>query len=378
MDSPDAVHHSLRILHISDLHIRGPRETDRARRNRVLGPKWRDNLLQLCEDGPFDLVAFTGDVAFSGADDEYRELMEDKREDGNVATWLDDMLFAVGCTRAQLFVVPGNHDIERDTHPAAWRAVRDAWSVAGAEDDAAFARWITKDLEAPRGMDPVLRRQLLARQAAYRAWLSRLGRRDLLPDPRRSHLGYRATLRLPGLPFATHIIGLDSAWLSGDDHDARKIRLTDDQVLGLCTNREGDPLRGLRIALVHHPLAELADGERARRLLQEYQVDLLLSGHLHEPEARAIATPDGQLLDVATSCLYQHDRFPNAMTALTLTLSATGALREIEFRFRGWSDTAGWCDNNGLYAGTRNGRLRWSPATRPDIAAAFQVQPHEP
>lgn len=362
--------HRLRILHLSDLHLRGPREPDRARRARVLGDAWLENLAELRRDGPFDLVVFTGDVAFSGAADEYLELMQHTRRDRRVVRWLDETLTAAGCGRAGFFVVPGNHDVDRRVHPDVWRKVRDAWASADRGDDGAFARWLVRGGAAPRGIEPAWRELLFDRQAAYRAWgADQLGRPDLLGDPSRSLVGYRATPTLDRLPFPVYIIGLDSAWLAGGNDDARKLRVTDDQIHGLCSDEDGDPLEGLRIALIHHPLAELADGERARRLLREYGVDLLLSGHLHEPEARAIVLPDGCLRDFATGCLYEHDRYPNATTALTLDVDGQGRVHQIEFRFRSWSDRAGaWHDDNSLYRGTRDGRLLW-PTSPPRIAA---------
>lgn len=53
----------LRLLHISDLHERGPRESESWRRRRVLGPAWERNLDEIKAAGPFDLVCFTGDAA---------------------------------------------------------------------------------------------------------------------------------------------------------------------------------------------------------------------------------------------------------------------------------------------------------------------------
>ncbi|MBC7978767.1 MAG: metallophosphoesterase [Myxococcales bacterium] len=365
---PRAIHgpHTLRILHISDLHLRGPRDPDRARRVRVLGDPWLANVTELRSDGRFDLVAFTGDVAFSGQLDEYLELMERTRNDGTVARWLDETLTAAGCSRDDLYVVPGNHDVARDVHASAWRTVRDQWDHAiGPNDDDAFARWLVRGGLSPRGMDAGVRERLLERTASYRAWIAHgLGRPDLLPTPSRSQFGYRVTRRFARLPFPIHIIGLDSAWLAGDDHDARRLRLTDEQILRLCAEDDGERLSGLRIALVHHPLADLADGERARRLLQEYKVDLLLSGHLHDPEAREIATPDGHLRDLAAGCLYQHDRYRNGVTAMTLDLDDAGQMRHIEFRFRSWSDRGHWHDDDSLYGGSKGGRLVWPARSR--------------
>ena len=61
----------LRVLHISDLHERGPRESESFRRRRVLGSEWERNLEELLKDGPIDLVCFTGDVADWGNATEY-------------------------------------------------------------------------------------------------------------------------------------------------------------------------------------------------------------------------------------------------------------------------------------------------------------------
>ena len=58
-------------------------------------------------------------------------------------------------------------------------------------------------------------------------------------------LGYRKTLRLPGMPFDFHVLGLDSAWACGDDHDAGKLWLTDEQVMQLATEATGNALEGL-------------------------------------------------------------------------------------------------------------------------------------
>ena len=63
--------HRIRLLHLSDLHERGPREAEPWRRRRVLGDAWERNLAALLQDGPFDMVLFTGDAADWGFAEEY-------------------------------------------------------------------------------------------------------------------------------------------------------------------------------------------------------------------------------------------------------------------------------------------------------------------
>jgi hypothetical protein len=83
-------------------------------------------------------------------------------------------------------------------------------------NDQDLSRWLAGGA-TPWGFQDAQRDAVLTRQTAYRDWLRNdLKRPELLPDPSlHPHLGYRQTLRLPGFPFAVHIIGLDSAWLAG-------------------------------------------------------------------------------------------------------------------------------------------------------------------
>jgi 3',5'-cyclic AMP phosphodiesterase CpdA len=105
----------LRLLHISDLHVGGNEGPDGWRRRRVLGDAWAANLDALLEDGPLDLICFTGDLAFSGKAEQYEAL----------TPFIADLLHRVKLPLDRLFVVPGNHDIDRDLAKAARKALRE-------------------------------------------------------------------------------------------------------------------------------------------------------------------------------------------------------------------------------------------------------------
>lgn len=351
--------YQLRILHMSDLHILGAREKEPWRRRRVLGDAWKKNLDDLLEEGAVDLVAFTGDLAFSGRADEYEGVTE------FALTTLEHLKLG----RDRLFVVPGNHDVDRSRSVSAWAGLR---SLLRPEDALELSRWMASEgSQPPRGFHSSHRDELFGRQEAYREWVHKtLERPELLPSPTlHPRLGYRAVLRLPGQPFDVNIIGLDSAWLAGDGHDAGKLWLTDDQVMRLATDDRGGKLLGFRLALIHHPLEQLMDHAQARRLLAEH-VDLLLRGHLHEPEAELSAAPSHALRSLAAGCLYEHDRYPNSCQLIQLTLDERGRPQGHEVRFRSWSSHGHWFDNDGLYPGTRGGRLRWGrlPATEAPVS----------
>jgi tetratricopeptide (TPR) repeat protein len=348
--------HTLTLLHLSDLHQDAMTSW---RRRRVLGDAWKRNLDEMAGEGDYDLVCFTGDAAFSGQAAEYERATD----------FFGAVLERLGLGWERFFPVPGNHDIDRGRGTAEWRALRAKLPRARREEVPA---WLAGS-RTPLGFDDDEREAVLARQAAYRKWVRGvLGRPDL--DPAGSGhglLGYRWTWptgSLGALPFPVHIVGLDSAWASGDNYDAGKLWLTDDQVMRLATD-EGETLAGFRLALVHHPLDELADGLEARRLLAE-RVDLLLRGHLHDPETHQWADPERLLLQVVGGCLYEDDRYPNGCARLRVTLDGEGRPQRHELWFRGWSGRGFWHDDDSLYPATRHGRLTWWIERRPAEAAS--------
>lgn len=352
--------YTVRIFHISDLHERAGRETARWRRYRVLGEDaWKPNLDALLEDGKPDLLCFTGDLADWGRPGEYAEL----------TPFLENTWTHMGVPHAQVFVVPGNHDVDRKVEEKAWRVLR---TKVTPEEDRQFSEWMAGGSPL-RGIPNNLRDDVLLRQSAWRTWLrDTLKRPEMLAGSIHPRLGYRVTLSLTGKPFPIHVVGLDSAWLAGDDHDQGNLRLTDAQVGSLTSAPKGGPLDGFRVALMHHPLDHLADANDSRRRLAE-RVDLLLRGHLHEPDPSTWKDVNRELQELPAGCLYQHDRYPNSCHMLTATLDASGRPLRYELRTRVWSSNASaWVDDNSLSSKARSGRLTWwerEDAPSPSIAS---------
>lgn len=318
----------------------------------MLGPAWEKNLDALVEDGrAVDLVVFTGDLADWGLDAEYK----------TATPFFGALLGRLGLGVERLFVVPGNHDIQRKKREDVWQTLRrDLPRAPGRERSA----WMA-GRSAPLGITQDHRDLVLEREGAFWAWLGgEMGRPDLLPSKSaHGRLGYRSELRLPGLPFGVHIIGLDSAWMAGDDADTGKLLLTDDQAGLLATGADGGALPGFRLALIHHPLSALFDERQARDFLSEH-VDLLLRGHLHEPDIVTMATPDQALRQVAAGCLYEGDmanNWPNACHLIDVSLDGAGRPSRYEMRLRGYSDRGAgfWFDDAGLSPNAPGGRLRW-------------------
>src|SRR4029077_12483563 len=98
-------------LHISDFHFRGgdPYDRDVVLGALVNSVKWFRE-----ERGRQpDLIFATGDIAQAGQASEYAAATK----------FFNDLLAAAGIERRQLFVVPGNHDVDRNIGAALLRTL---------------------------------------------------------------------------------------------------------------------------------------------------------------------------------------------------------------------------------------------------------------
>ena len=317
-----------------------------ASRGRVLDESnLKDVLRHLRQDSPIDLVCFTGDVADWGLKEEYRAAT--KR--------ISEMLDVCGVPRERLFVVPGNHDIHRATARDAWEKIREL----SLKQPDPVSRWMA-GIEVPYGADARWRDAVALRSDAFWRWVQHdLGRAELLPAQNpHGLLGYRATVQLQHLPFPVHIIGLDSAWLAGDDHDAGKLRLTDGQISLLC-REEGKQLQGYRLAITHHPLGDLADDQVTKNRLFD-TVDTLLHGHQHDPITARYWDPDRSLPILAAGCLHEGehgDRWINGFQVIDASLDANGHPVRYEIQFWAWSSRGHWHRSGAMYESAPDGKL---------------------
>jgi predicted MPP superfamily phosphohydrolase len=121
----------MRILQISDIHFASERD-GRLDLNRELEWRFKEALEEAMNDRDFDAIFVSGDVAFGGAPDEYLR----------ATNFLRDVCSLTGVGPEMVFVIPGNHDIDRGlTDTAAQRAMRSGLRLATNEHqaDAALA-----------------------------------------------------------------------------------------------------------------------------------------------------------------------------------------------------------------------------------------------
>ncbi len=232
------------ILHLSDLHFKNDAE------NRFRLSRLREDLERLTLEGAVYTV-LTGDIVNAG-------------DDGEFDLVLDELVGPLLELGHEVFVVPGNHDVQR--------AVADQSFCGRILADRASS-YLFSGPTGPRMDHPD---PLFDPLANYRNF------EDLFaPYDHRSYFGY-ATTRGP-----VSVLGLNSAWLCCErpdgDTDRGALRVEPAVLEKLAKSLPSDTLR---IALLHHPLDWLEETTRSavNDLLIEH-TDLVLFGHVHANDA---------------------------------------------------------------------------------------------
>lgn len=214
-----------RILHLSDLHAR---ESTRWSSDALLGAA-RESLLRECEQDNFDVLAFTGDIAFSGTTSEYEIAAE----------WIEDVCISpdgLNLDQDRILVVPGNHDVDRRQISNEAFAIEEVLATASTQQD--IARFFEDDS---------CLRTLLKRHESYIAFCERLRGDGALGLPSWAH----------HFAYGDYLIGfegLSTSCLCRGDDDQRRLLIGQPQLTDRMNERQDCDIR---IALLHHPLSDL-------------------------------------------------------------------------------------------------------------------------
>ncbi|MEO5727626.1 MAG: metallophosphoesterase, partial [Byssovorax sp.] len=218
-----------------------------------------------------DAIFVTGDIAQSGAADEYASARD----------WLLGVAGSVGLGPDRVFVVPGNHDVDRT-----------------ADRDRDIRRLLSSLREGRDQLDDALsdpndRARLAARLAHYLSFAEGFAPMCLGSRSDGEHglfwahrLDARGGLRV-------RLLGLDTALVSADDADKGKLRLGNEQIDRGIRNpsiEDGE----LVVALSHHPLhgGWLADEKNASGWIHS-RAHVHMHGHVHEAGSEAIRSGGG-------------------------------------------------------------------------------------
>lgn len=273
---------ALSWLHVSDLHLRGG---DRYDANRVLDALLESMRREVASGWRPEVIFVTGDVAQSGLSQEYEWATE----------LFDGLLDATGLAgrRDRLWVVPGNHDVDRRKGKYLLRSL-----ASNADADHYFA---------PDGSY-----DHFGKLQGYQAWYDGYfeGIRSFEAT---STCGSVEVLELESARLG--LVPINTALFSQGDDDHGRLwvgrRCVDGALEHARALHEANPA-DLWVALMHHPLEWLHDDERGevQRKLRS-GVEVLLRGHLHESEVEQVLTHAGGCVQIAAGASYQGSRWPN-------------------------------------------------------------------
>lgn len=275
-------------VHLSDIHIGHGGASHVADQQLVLGRLRDDVAAQIAAGVPKpDVVLVTGDIAFSGAcvaSDEY----------DRAAKWLGEIAAAAGLSLEQVYVVPGNHDVQRPV------------------DKSPIAR---STLQSARGGNPTLddmlsddssRAHFEKRQERYLAFAERCApacRRD--PATSRPRLYWTHRVEVADGP-AVRLCGLNTALLAADEN----VFGTDKGALWMGNRQLADVLPGdakdVVVVMTHHPFIEgwLHDERSAHGWVTSH-AHVHLTGHVHEAaNARTRSGAGGDFIHVVAGAAH--------------------------------------------------------------------------
>ena len=192
---------SLTWLHLSDLHLTAkPKGQDwtvkSINQDSVIDSllKAIDKLLIQKSIKP-DLIFITGDLVYSGKPDEYQVAEE----------FCEQLLTITGLSKQQLFVVPGNHDVDRTEikplHLKSWYQFNDSDEIAE----------ILSDPDA----HPIL----LRKQAAFYQFSKDYLGLNCQPE---QHYLIAKSICIPNKSFTINLLGLNSTLFAGYDGDDKQ------------------------------------------------------------------------------------------------------------------------------------------------------------
>lgn len=281
---------TLTWLHVSDFHFKDDGSYDRAvvLRSLLSAVEEKVQHRDICPD----CIFVTGDIAHSGREQEYAAASD----------FFDKLRKVTELDKDRLFIVPGNHDVDR---PKGKGLVR---SLSSEEESVDF-------------FGPEHPQHHFVKLEAFRQWFNDYfkGVREF---PSRSTCQAQE-IDVRGIRIG--VVAINSALFSLDQNDHGKL-----WVGRLCLDEAIEEINRLsphlRIALIHHPLEWLHEDERSNiQTKLSNNVDCILRGHLHEAESSKTVTSTTSVLHIAAGAAYQSRKYPNRAFFVRVALDASEA-----------------------------------------------------
>jgi predicted phosphodiesterase len=328
-------------LHLSDWH-QGAEDNDKSlvqfdRLNVVL-PKLIEDIKNRKEISPdlsqVDFIVFSGDVAFSGKKEQY---------DNAYQNFFDPILKATNLTKDQLFIVPGNHDLDREV-------VKDSDYSSVLKQPFGDGDDFKTDEDVKKALTDNKKERFKSLLKPFSSFKEFLGKH---PEENEPIYGYFGELKVNSKQVA--LLGINSALMAGRENSQKKI---DDYGKLIVGEPQVDELLkkaenfDVKIAVLHHPFEWLTEFDRSeiKKLLTK-SCHFILCGHQHESQIYQVQGLEGDYIIIPAGASYVSRNYPNGYNFVHLDFKSQRGkvyLRRWSNRQRVWmKDEEAY--NNGEY-----------------------------
>ncbi len=254
-------------------------------------------------------IFVTGDLAYSGD-------TQNRNEYQRVSNWLIEVGESVSIGEDSIFLVPGNHDVQRTIE----------------EEDNSVKRLLEFLRSGREKLDIVLahdedRELLVKRMQNYFNFA-----KDFAPN-NDLNLFWIYSLIVQGLTI--RIAGFNTALLSADDNDKGNLELGKAQ-LARAFNPMPNKSNEIVIVLSHHPFKWMRDGRDASSYTKN-RAHIHLFGHIHEAEVEHLRSGGGQqLVQIVSGAAHGESPHNNIPTGHGFNFGAIMARDDDQIVLRVW------------------------------------------
>lgn len=292
------MNNTLTWLHLSDLHLTCKTDnkdwtTESNNQDTVINSLLTaiQTLLIDKQQKP-NIIFITGDLVYSGQTKEYEVAKE----------FCEQLLTITGLTKQQLFIVAGNHDVNRkEIKPLHI----ESYYKFKAKDK-------ISEILSDSDVYPVLMRKLTG---FYQFSNDFLG---LNCKPKQHYIIAKA-IEIKEIPIKINLLGLNSALFAGyDSDDQQKLAFGSYQIEQAFDklDKEAD----LTIAFFHHPFSCFHSCEKSIQNQIKQKADLILTGHLHNPSNMSQHDSAGKVVTIGAGATYETKEFENSFNVGVLDL----------------------------------------------------------
>ena len=307
----------IRILHISDLHMVSSGESEAAE-NFTQGLVF-DAMVKFIrkENIRADLVVLTGDAAWKAKPAQYEMC----------ASLCDKLLAVLDLSKDRLFVAPGNHDVQRDkvteVHRFMFGQVEKADGINMMFTDKAFFPTLLDKFENfDTFANQAMGRErfgdgnfwfcetLCARPASDGLAIDRLGwfgpakKQESDEDSAAPDADKENGCAKDANGVLLRVAALNSCVFAGyDGDDAHKLALGINQVKPAIDDF-GERENELCVGFFHHPFSCHSQADTVSKSKLTEKLDLILTGHVHDPQTAAVANEAGKCVVVGAGAMY--------------------------------------------------------------------------